>query len=293
MDFEQIKDKLKNIKPKQWLIIAGGVVLTIFIFRPRAEEMTEPGIVKSSGGGTSSPPAGLEGDSSGGMPAGMDSTISKIVADTQEGFDILKGQNQALQQTLTEIGNTNNTLKNSLLKMDEENDGLLDMIENLKDENDDLKQSYNQISNEFGSYLTNSKKQIGTVDDNYNQMKEDYAFESALNGLGSIYFNDKNDEDEYNTISKNIKNSTGTGGLTGGQASKVLEKIAGTGNDGIGNSGADYSEEKTNNLLNKIKNDSSVRQSEIERANQVIKNREKQGLDTSAQKNYLKTITGL
>lgn len=76
--------------------------------------------------------------------------------------------------------------------------------------------------------------------------------------------------------------------LTPQEKISVKSVLAGLGNNGVG-----YNEEATRQNNNKLKTDSSYKQSEIERTNLVVKNRKAQGLETTLQENYLKSINGV
>lgn len=243
MNIETLKNKLQNIKPGQWVIIAVAVVGAFYIFYPR----------NSSGSAIPAEEAYSSVGDSSSVSAGNDQTLSQLVNDTQEGFDILTSQ-----------------------------------LENLKEDNDSLKSDYQIISTEFTNYQRNTDKQIEEVGNSFASRQTESSFDSALAGLGSIYTDKDDDAAQFNSILENVVSAKSSGDLTSSQAGKVVSTVA-----GLGNNGVNYNPTKAAQTLTDIKNDASLKASELTRTNEVIKNRQAAGLDTTAQKNYLKSITNL
>lgn len=165
-------------------------------------------------------------------------------------------------------------------------DGVLsnmnDKITGVITDNKQLATDFNRVSREFESYQSNTNKVLAETDKNFNTLSNAYAFETSVANLNPIYNDGKDDAEQYATLFSGLGLNSN---LKTEQRDRVLDKVAGFGNDGIKDPNA-----KAGLSLAQIKGDNSTLQAEIDRTNRVIENRKEAGLPTSNQESWLKQL---
>lgn len=160
---------------------------------------------------------------------------------------------------------------------------LNDDIKAVVSDNKQLNTDFNRVSREFESYQTNTNKVIAETEKNFNTLSEAYAFETALNNVGSIYNDSKDDATQYSSLFATLGTDQK---VKTEQKERALDKVAGLGNNGVVDKTA------SNSLsLAQIKGDKTILDAEIDRTNRVIENRKDAGLDTSLQQKWLNQLT--
>lgn len=166
-------------------------------------------------------------------------------------------------------------------------DGVLssinDKVTGVVSENKQLATDFNRVSREFESYQTNTNKVLAETEKNFNTLSNAYAFESSVANINPIYGDGRDDADQYSALFSVVSSNSK---LDTTQRDRVLDKVAGLGNDGVVDKNA-----KTSLSLAQIKGDKSALEAEIDRTNRVIENRKEAGLSTANQENWLKQLT--
>lgn len=217
--------------------------------------------------------------------------------------DFSNQMNQALQNQKEQSALEMEHIKNNLLgALESQNDYMnkyqdeqnKQFQEYQKNQSSEFNSLFGDMESYYDRQLKNLRNQIDGFATTYNKSSNiqyggsggrDYGGGSGGSNSG-IYFDGQDDDVQYNRATQNAKDLVSRGELSKKNADDLLKQIAGQGNSGVGWSATGKAEQDRKDRLN----DSSVRQSEIDRAKNVIENRKDSGQNTKVQEDYLNRL---
>lgn len=101
----------------------------------------------------------------------------------------------------------------------------------------------------------------------------------------SIYFDGVDDDIQFNNVVQNVQKAVSRRSISRSEGDRIKKEIAGLGNDGVG-----WTAESQKLANERMNNDPTIRQTEIERTLSVIQNRKQQGLSTQRQTDHLRRL---
>jgi hypothetical protein len=270
-DFDIIEDvskaipKGKDLKKFTPFIVAGlGLgVITLMMNRNKGSALQ---VSDQSGVGQSSDLGGLMADftnqtneaikkSNDGIMEGVNSQLNTVISNL---YDVITGQKEYIDQVKTS--------QQTVI--------------------DQIRADVTGTTNAIDRIGADVKTQLADVKSSYNTVfNTQETVSSVLPSVTSIYFDGKNDADQFKTIVAQVNQAVSSGTITQATATQTVKQVAGLGNDGVG-----WTAESWKPTQQRLETDPTFKQSEIDRARLVIENRQAQGLSITNQVNYLNSL---
>lgn len=175
--------------------------------------------------------------------------------------DFANQTNEAIQKNNEEVSYQLSEITGNLVSMINEQNSIINQLQDQMNDNSNLYQSALSVQN-----VTATPQPENT------------------SGF-SIYFDGVDDDIQFNNTVRNAKKFVSEGKVSQSEADQIKREIAGLGNNGVG-----WTAENWKDNQERMRNDPSYVQSEIERAKLVIENRQAAGLSTAGQEKYLTSL---